>query len=267
MDGKVQACHDADALTVAACMLLASHHTGVLVPTGVCDEQTHALEVQEAAHLDRSAERHLAIALSSSRGYHGLIDHPKWEVRLQHLECRHQDAVWLAAACRVGRAQLTCEKCMSPMLKLAPSTKTGKYTLQPLDRFLMSQFPPFSRPGICTWLSAASRMPSASGGSHVEQDCSSRTCSGARLSTHAPDQHHSPGFKYADMMHCRQDEATHRASSFRCNAVEVRRSRLDLAQHRVVRLRQQGCAAQTIGWASDAIYAQWLADAACSGSS
>jgi len=46
---------------------------------------------------------------------------------------------------------------MSPMLRLAPSTKTGKYTLQPLDRFLMSQFPPFSRPGICTWLEAAAQ--------------------------------------------------------------------------------------------------------------
>ena len=28
-----------------------------------------------------------------------------------------------------------CEKCMSPMLRLAPSTNTGKYTRQPRDRF------------------------------------------------------------------------------------------------------------------------------------
>jgi len=41
-----------------------------------------------------------------------------------------------------------CEKCMSPVLRLAPSTNTGRYILEPLLRFLMSQFPPFSLPGI-----------------------------------------------------------------------------------------------------------------------
>lgn len=41
-----------------------------------------------------------------------------------------------------------CEKCISPVLRLAPSTNTGRYTLEPLLRFLMSQFPPFSLPGI-----------------------------------------------------------------------------------------------------------------------
>lgn len=37
---------------------------------------------------------------------------------------------------------------MSPVLRLAPSTNTGRYTLEPLLRFLISQFPPFSLPGI-----------------------------------------------------------------------------------------------------------------------
>ncbi|WVZ25041.1 hypothetical protein V8G54_003585 [Vigna mungo] len=37
---------------------------------------------------------------------------------------------------------------MSPVLRFAPSTKTGRYTFAPLLRFFMSQFPPFSRPGI-----------------------------------------------------------------------------------------------------------------------
>jgi len=41
-----------------------------------------------------------------------------------------------------------CEKCMSPVLRLAPSTNTGRYILEPLLRFFMSQFPPFSLPGI-----------------------------------------------------------------------------------------------------------------------
>lgn len=40
------------------------------------------------------------------------------------------------------------EKCMSPVLKFAPSTKTGRYIFEPLLRFLISQFPPFSLPGI-----------------------------------------------------------------------------------------------------------------------
>jgi hypothetical protein len=33
-----------------------------------------------------------------------------------------------------------CEKCISPIDKLAPSTKTGKYTVHPRDKFLISQF-------------------------------------------------------------------------------------------------------------------------------
>jgi len=37
---------------------------------------------------------------------------------------------------------------MSPVLRFAPSTKTGRYTFEPLLRFFMSQFPPFSLPGI-----------------------------------------------------------------------------------------------------------------------
>ena len=40
-----------------------------------------------------------------------------------------------------------CEKCMSPIERLPPGTKTGRYTTQPRERFLMSQLPPFSRPG------------------------------------------------------------------------------------------------------------------------
>lgn len=40
------------------------------------------------------------------------------------------------------------EKCMSPVLRFAPSTNTGRYIFEPLLRFLMSQLPPFSRPGI-----------------------------------------------------------------------------------------------------------------------
>jgi lipopolysaccharide export LptBFGC system permease protein LptF len=37
---------------------------------------------------------------------------------------------------------------MSPVLRFAPSTKTGRYTFEPLLKFFMSQFPPFSLPGI-----------------------------------------------------------------------------------------------------------------------
>ncbi|KAM0937427.1 hypothetical protein DsansV1_C25g0188351 [Dioscorea sansibarensis] len=37
---------------------------------------------------------------------------------------------------------------MSPVLRFAPSTNTGRYTFEPLLRFLISQFPPFSLPGI-----------------------------------------------------------------------------------------------------------------------
>lgn len=41
------------------------------------------------------------------------------------------------------------EKCRSPTENFAPLTCTGRYTLLPRDRFLMSQFPPCSgRPGI-----------------------------------------------------------------------------------------------------------------------
>ena len=40
------------------------------------------------------------------------------------------------------------EKCISPVLRLAPSTNTGRYIFDPLLRFFMSQFPPFSLPGI-----------------------------------------------------------------------------------------------------------------------
>lgn len=41
-----------------------------------------------------------------------------------------------------------CEKCKSPTENFAPLTCTGKYTLLPRDRFLISQFPPCSgRPG------------------------------------------------------------------------------------------------------------------------
>jgi hypothetical protein len=42
-----------------------------------------------------------------------------------------------------------CEKCRSPTLNFAPLTCTGRNTLLPRERFLMSQFPPCSgRPGI-----------------------------------------------------------------------------------------------------------------------
>lgn len=41
-----------------------------------------------------------------------------------------------------------CEKCMSPVLRFAPSTNTGRYIFEPLLKFFMSQFPPFSLPGI-----------------------------------------------------------------------------------------------------------------------
>ena len=37
-----------------------------------------------------------------------------------------------------------CEKCKSPTLNLAPVTWTGRYTLLPRLRFLISQFPPCS---------------------------------------------------------------------------------------------------------------------------
>lgn len=40
------------------------------------------------------------------------------------------------------------EKCISPVLRFAPSTNTGRYTFEPLLRFFISQFPPFSLPGI-----------------------------------------------------------------------------------------------------------------------
>jgi hypothetical protein len=32
-----------------------------------------------------------------------------------------------------------CEKCISPIDKLSPSTKTGKYTVHPCYKFLISQ--------------------------------------------------------------------------------------------------------------------------------
>lgn len=54
-----------------------------------------------------------------------------------------------------------CEKCMSPVLRFAPSTKTGRYTFEPLLRFFMSQFPPFSLPG--TVLAASLAIFSHSG--------------------------------------------------------------------------------------------------------
>eukprot|EP00960_Hanusia_phi_P030722 748807-Hanusia_phi.AAC.5 len=41
------------------------------------------------------------------------------------------------------------------MDRFAPSTNTGKYTLHPLERFLMSQLPPFSRPGTVLAASSA----------------------------------------------------------------------------------------------------------------
>lgn len=48
-----------------------------------------------------------------------------------------------------GRTDNAREKCRSPTENLAPLTCTGKYTLLPLERFLMSQLPPCSgRPGM-----------------------------------------------------------------------------------------------------------------------
>lgn len=47
------------------------------------------------------------------------------------------------------------EKCKSPTLNFAPGTCTGKYTLLPLDKFFISQFPP------CSGLPGTVRAPSA----------------------------------------------------------------------------------------------------------
>jgi hypothetical protein len=55
-----------------------------------------------------------------------------------------------------------CDMCMSPILRRAPGTKTGNQTVHPLDRFLMSQFPPFSLPGTV-------RAPSLAILSHTSQ--------------------------------------------------------------------------------------------------
>jgi hypothetical protein len=50
---------------------------------------------------------------------------------------------------RRQRARYAREKCRSPTLNLAPGTWTGRNTLLPRERFLMSQFPPCSGlPGI-----------------------------------------------------------------------------------------------------------------------
>lgn len=65
---------------------------------------------------------------------------------LLHLQqMYHCHIVWQADCGILQCRAPTWLKCMSPMLSLAPSTNTGKYTLQPRLRFLMSQLPPFSR--------------------------------------------------------------------------------------------------------------------------
>ena len=147
-------------------------------------------------------------------------------------------------------AMPTCEKCMSPMLRLAPSMKTGKYTLHPLLKFFMSQLPPFSRPGICSHGSSVSAL---TGGS---QNIVSGERNGSLADNHSHDGvytaawRHSEAYEhstactllYTVVQHKRHSGRAHRAGCFRRDAVVVGRPLLDLPQHRVVGLRQQRCA-------------------------
>ena len=106
-----------------------SHHWKTLHPT--LDDG--APDIEKASHLNGTAEADLAITLAE-------CSHHRANLNMR------ESIIFL----RENKHDATYEKCMSPIESSAPSQKTGKYTVHPLDKFLMSQFPPFSRPGHAT---------------------------------------------------------------------------------------------------------------------
>ncbi|KAL3813670.1 hypothetical protein ACJIZ3_014938 [Penstemon smallii] len=79
---------------------------------------------------------------------HGQHDNRRYTCSLEYPNLESSRNPLISIAPQNVTSPSPCEKCISPVLRFAPSTNTGRYTFEPLLRFLMSQFPPFSLPGI-----------------------------------------------------------------------------------------------------------------------